>query len=71
MAHLASKDSIPEAYTVVVDAGDEYEQAHESVYIESDASNPRLGVVLPPVSRLYTVDISLRPKMDTHDPRQA
>ena len=55
------------SYAVVVDAGDEYELAHESVYIESEASNPRLGIVLPPVSRLYTVDISLRPKMETHD----
>jgi len=55
------------SYTVVVEAGDDYEQARESVYIESEASNPRLGVVLPPVSRLYTVDISLRPKMETHD----
>jgi Cna protein B-type domain. len=31
-------------YTVIVDAGDDYEQARESVYIESEASNPRLGV---------------------------
>jgi tetratricopeptide (TPR) repeat protein len=50
------------SYTVVVDGGNEYETARESVYIEGDASNPRLGVVLPPVSRLYTVEINLRPK---------
>jgi len=51
-------------YTVVVDAGDDYEQARESVYIETEAGSSRRGVVLPPVSRLYTVDINLRPKQE-------
>jgi hypothetical protein len=54
------------SYTVVVDAGDEYEQAHESVYIDTEAGNSRRGVILPPVSRLYTVDITLRLKMGGH-----
>jgi tetratricopeptide (TPR) repeat protein len=54
------------SYTVVVDASNDYEQASESVYIETQAGNPRRGVVLPPVSRLYTVNIELRPKRETY-----
>lgn len=50
------------SYTVVVDAGDEYEIAREVVYIDTDGSNTRRGIVLAPVSRNYTVDISLRLK---------
>ena len=54
----------PGTYTVIVDAGDDYEQARESVYIEQQAANPRLGITPPPVARLYTVDISLRLKQE-------
>lgn len=50
------------SYTVVVDGGDEYETAREIVYIDTDGSNTRRGVVLPTVSRLYTVNIELRLK---------
>ena len=50
------------SYTVVVDGGAEYETARESVYIDSDGSNTRRGITLPPISRLYTVDVSLRLK---------
>lgn len=50
------------SYTVVVDAGDAYEIARESVYIDTDGGNPRRGVVLPPVPRLYTVQITLQIK---------
>lgn len=53
----------PGTYTVFVDAGDQYEIASESVYIDTDGSNSRLGIRLPPISRLYTVQISLRPKL--------
>jgi len=49
-------------YVVTVDAGDAYESAKENVYIDTDGSNPRRGIVLPPVSRIYTVDIALRLK---------
>ena len=52
----------PGSYTVVVDAGEEYEIARELVYVDTDGSNSRRGVALPPVTRLYTVQISLRPK---------
>ena len=50
------------SYTVVVDAGEEYEVARELVYVDSDGSNSRRGTTLPPVARLYTVQISLRLK---------
>jgi tetratricopeptide (TPR) repeat protein len=54
----------PGNYTVVVDAGEPYEPARESVYIDSDGSDARRGIILPPVARLYTVDISLRLKRE-------
>jgi tetratricopeptide (TPR) repeat protein len=50
------------AYTVVVDAGEAYEIAREPIYIDTDGTNSRRGITLPPVTRLYTVQISLRPK---------
>lgn len=52
----------PGSYTVIVEAGDAYETASETVYIDTDGSNPRRGIFLPPVSRIYTVDIALRLK---------
>jgi tetratricopeptide (TPR) repeat protein len=54
------------SYTVTVDAGNDYEQARETVYIEPQANMPRLGIILPPVARLYTVDISLRLKQEIY-----
>lgn len=50
------------SYTVVIEATDDYEPAREVVYIDTDGSNPRRGIVLPPVSRIYTVEIALRLK---------
>lgn len=50
------------SYTVVIDAGEDYESAREPVYIDTDGSNPRRGIFLPPISRLYNVEISLRLK---------
>jgi Tfp pilus assembly protein PilF len=52
----------PGSYTVIVEAGDAYETARETVYIDTDGSNSRRGITLPPVSRIYSVDISLRLK---------
>jgi Tfp pilus assembly protein PilF len=52
------------SYTVIVDAGEPYELARESVFIDTDGSNPRRGIVLPPVSRLYTVQINLQLKRE-------
>lgn len=54
------------SYTVIVDAGNDYDQAKEAVYIETEAGSSRRGIVLPPVSRLYTVDISLRLKQEIY-----
>ena len=49
---------------MTVDAGNDYEQTRETVYIETEAVNPRLGISLPSVSKLFTVDISLRLKQE-------
>ena len=54
----------PGTYTVVVDAGEDYEIARESVFIDTDGSNSRRGMILPPVSRLYTVQINLQLKRE-------
>ena len=63
---FAFRGLTPGSYTVVVDAGADYDVAREGVYIEQEASNPRRGVVLPTFSKLYTVDINLRLKQDVH-----
>jgi len=55
----------PGSYTVVIDAGEAYEIARESVYIDTDGSSSRRGITLPPITRLYTVEISLRLKPDS------
>jgi len=52
----------PGSYTVIVEAGDAYEVAREVVYIDTDGSNPRRGIFLPPITRIYSVDIALRLK---------
>jgi len=52
------------SYTVVVDAGSDYQIAREPVYVETDGANPRRGLTLPPVSRLYTVQINLQLKTE-------
>ncbi len=49
-------------YVVTVEAGDAYESARENVTIDTDGSNPRRGITLPPISRIYSVDIALRLK---------
>ncbi len=50
------------SYRVMVDGGDEYESVAEPVYIETDAPSPRNDVTVVPISRLYTVQISLQLK---------
>ncbi len=59
---FAFKGLNPGSYTVVVDGDDDYESVRESIYIDTDGNSSVAGVRLPPVPRLYTVDISLRPK---------
>jgi tetratricopeptide (TPR) repeat protein len=51
-------------YTVVVNAGDQYEIAHESVTIDSDPNLSRQGIVLNSGSRRYTVMVTLQSKPD-------
>jgi Tfp pilus assembly protein PilF len=59
---FAFKGLDPGSYTVIVEAGDAYEVARETVYIDTDGSNPRRGIFLPPITRIYSVDVSLRLK---------
>jgi Flp pilus assembly protein TadD len=52
----------PDNYTVVVNAGNDYEIARDSVYIDADPDLSRSGARLPPNPRRYTVMIHLQPK---------
>lgn len=52
----------PGNYTVVVNAGDEYEISRESVYIDTDLNLSRNRIRLPSTQRRYTVMVHLRPK---------
>ena len=52
----------PGNYTVVINAGEEYEIAREGVYIDTDANTSRTGVRVPSTSRRYTVMVHLQPK---------
>ena len=53
---------MPGNYTLVVNAGDEYEIARDSVYIDSDLNLSRGGMRVPSASRRYTVMIHLTEK---------
>jgi len=52
----------PGTYTVVVEAGPGYEIARETVMIDSDVSNGRLGTPMLNASRRYSLMIHLEPK---------
>jgi len=56
----------PGNYTIVVNAGDQYEIAREGVTIDSDPNLSRQGIVLNSGTRRYTVMVTLQPK---HDPK--
>src|ERR1041385_1908584 len=56
----------PGNYTVVINAGDDYEIARESVTIDSDLNLSRSGVVLNPGTRRYTVMVTLQAKANNH-----
>src|SRR5689334_8647552 len=45
----------PGSYTVIVNAGDDYEVSREGVFIDSDLSMSRVGARLPSTPRRYTV----------------
>lgn len=54
----------PGNYTVIVNAGDQYEIAREGVTIDSDPNLSRQGIVLNSGSRRYTVMMTLQSKPD-------
>ena len=53
----------PGKYTVVVDAGNEFETFRESVYIDAEVRTR--SMVLPSVARIYSVTAHLSPKANT------
>jgi tetratricopeptide (TPR) repeat protein len=57
----------PGNYTIVVNAGDQYEIAREAVTIDSDLNLSRVGVALNPGSRRYTVMVTLQAKPDKNN----
>ena len=52
----------PGNYTVIINAGEEYEIAHEAVTIDSDLNLSRSGVSLNSGTRRYTVMVTLQVK---------
>src|SRR6185369_336176 len=53
----------PGSYTVVVNAGDDYEVSREGVYIDTDLNMSRQqGRLPPPTTRRYTVMVHLNLK---------
>jgi len=52
----------PGNYTVVINAGDEYEVSREGVYIDTDINLSRTGARVPSTTRRYTVMVHLQPK---------
>jgi Flp pilus assembly protein TadD len=52
----------PGNYTVIVNAGDDYEVSREGIYIDTDLNLSRSGVRLPNTTRRYTVMVHLQPK---------
>ena len=53
----------PGSYTVVVNAGDEYEIYQDNVFIDSDLNMSRMGVRLPPNPQRHTVMAHLQMKI--------
>lgn len=52
----------PGNYTVVINAGDEYEIARESVFVDTDINLSRTGGRVPTTTRRYTVMVHLQLK---------
>ena len=52
----------PGNYTVVVNAGDDYEISREGVYIDSDINLSRTSARVPSTTRRYTVMVHLQPR---------
>jgi tetratricopeptide (TPR) repeat protein len=60
----------PGNYTILVDAGNQYEIAREGVTIDSDPNLSRSGIILNSGSRRYTVMVTLQPKPDPKNNRK-
>jgi tetratricopeptide (TPR) repeat protein len=56
---------VPGNYTIVVDAGNQYEISREAITIDSDLRLSRSGIPLNSPQRRYTAMITLRPRRDT------
>jgi Tfp pilus assembly protein PilF len=52
------------SYTVVVEGGDFFETARETLYIEPTITDRRTNMTVGPISRPYTLQIYLRPKLE-------
>lgn len=61
----------PGNYTIIIDAGAQYELAHEAVTIDSDPNLSRQGIILNSGTRRYTVMVTLQPKPDPKSSRKA
>jgi Flp pilus assembly protein TadD len=57
------------SYTVVVEGGDFYETARETLYIEPTITDRRTNVSIGPLSRPYTVQVYLRSKQSGSQPK--
>lgn len=55
----------PGSYTVIVNAGNDYEVSREAVFIDTDLNMSRMGVRVPSTSRRYTVMVHLQLKPTT------
>ena len=53
----------PGSYTVIVNAGDDYDVSREAVYIDTDLNLSRQGARVPATTRRYTVMVHLSLKM--------
>ncbi|HSQ18734.1 MAG TPA: tetratricopeptide repeat protein, partial [Blastocatellia bacterium] len=60
----------PGNYTVVVNAGENFEVARESVTIDSDLNLSRAGIPSNPSTRRYSVIVTLQPKRGSQDRRK-
>jgi Tfp pilus assembly protein PilF len=52
------------SYTIMIEAGADYESASQSVYIETEGAGSRRGILMTPVGRIYTVEIPLQLKQN-------
>ena len=61
----------PGRYTVVVDAGDDYEISREGVYIDTDINLSRTNARVPSTTRRQTVMVHLQPRNNRTQPKAA